>query len=85
MIQKETYFNLVTLKKEFQKRSHELVIEWNEKVCWEGSPEEQEAHENLEKSIRERIAEITTTLSKARESIPKEILKSWADEYYGRK
>lgn len=82
---KEIYFALVDTKKSLQERLEELANEWNETICWYGTPEEQKAHENLERSVRDEIKRIEEALTVAREKLDKQTLKSWADEYYGRK
>lgn len=84
-MEKLVYFALVDTKKELEQRQSELLNEWNENVCWYGTPEQQEAHENLEESIRSEIKRIETALATAREKLDKATLKSWADEYYNRK
>lgn len=84
-MKKEIYFALVDTKKSLKERLDELATEWNKTICWYGTPEQQQAHEKLESSVREEIKRIEEALATAREKLDKATLKSWADEYYGRK
>lgn len=84
-MKKDVYFALVDTKKSLEKRREELTQEWNETVCWYGTPEQLEAHEKLESSVNKEIKRIEQALAAARQKLDKATLKSWANEYYGRK
>jgi hypothetical protein len=83
MMKKETYFQLVDLKREYKERLDELFQEWNETVCWFGTQQEIEAHNREEDDFRGYIRDINTALEEARKDIDKDTLKAWSKEYYG--
>jgi hypothetical protein len=83
-MEKQKYFALVDLKKEYIEAREEENKRWNDHICWYGTPEEQEEHMSKVKDFSANIEEIDTTLAEARKGISKETLRAWSKEYYGK-
>lgn len=83
-MEKQKYFDKVTVLLDLKKKRDQLLKEWSETVCWFGSERQQKDHQDMEKMIHERIEQLTEELKEARKDIPKETLRQWGREYYNR-
>lgn len=83
-ITKEEYFALVDLKKALRAEYKQLGDEWNERVAWDDDLNARSAHTMKEAAILEQIMVVTNTIQQAMDTLSKETLNFWANEYYGR-
>jgi hypothetical protein len=75
------YFEMVDSVRSLRARLNQLNKEWSETVCWYGTPEQQETHNELENLVRNRLNELEEKMKEARKDISKETLKEWKQEY----